>query len=717
MNAPEPNPRATGTPLRRIEGPAKVTGTAPYAYEQQAEGPAYLFPLTAPVARGRVRGIDASAAEELDGVLVVLTHHNAPALESTGDAELEILQGDEIHFRCQLLGAVLADTPETARHAAELVRIDCEEWPHETELRDDSRELYTPDKVNPAFPATSDEGGEIAEEIDQALYAEHGCAVDVTYTTPMEHNNPMEPHATTALWEEGPEGPRLTLYDSTQGAHTVRTTLAPLLGLDPGRVRVINPHVGGGFGSKGMPHAHNVLAAMAAKRLAGRPVKLALTRQQMFSLVGYRTPTVQRMRLAATKDGRLTALGHDVLEQTARIKEFAEQSAVPSRMMYAAHCRHTAHRLAALDLPVNSWMRAPGEAPGMFALECAMDELAHACGIDPVELRLRNEPETDPESGNPWSSRRLAECLRTGAERFGWYERPAPGTRREGDWLVGLGVAAATYPGLVAPGNVAEVEHLGGGRYAVRIGAADIGTGARTALTQIAADALEVPADAVRAEIGDTALPFATVAGGSSGTASWGTAVVEAARAFRAEHGTDPAPGARAQGEMEGPADKDRYALHSFGAQFAEARVDVHTGEVRAPRMLGVFSAGRIVNPRTARSQLTGGMLMGMSMALFEESVLDHRTGHVMTHDLASYHVPTLADAGDIEAHWLDDEDPHAGPLGAKGIGEIGIVGSPAAIVNAVHDATGVRVRQLPVTPDKLLDARRGALRGMPHGG
>jgi xanthine dehydrogenase YagR molybdenum-binding subunit len=409
------------------------------------------------------------------------------------------------------------------------------------------------------------------------------------------------------------------------------------------------------------------------------------------------------MRLGADSGGHLTAICHDVVEQTSKIKEFAEQTAVQTRMMYAAPNRRTSHRLAALDTPVPTWMRAPGEAPGVFAGETAMDELALVCGLDPIELRVRNEPATDPSSGKPWSGRHLVECLRTGARRFGWDERAEAGTRREGDWLVGLGVASSTYPAYVMPGSSAEIERRPDGRYAVRIGAADLGTGTWTALSQIAADALNCPFDAVHLEIGDTDLPAATTAAGSSGTTSWGSTVVAAARAFRAEHGDDPAPGAVTLSGMPENPDLQDYALHSFGAQFAEVRVNAWTGEVRVPRMLGVFSTGRVINPRTARSQLIGGMIMGMSMALFEESVFDHGTGHVINQDFAQYHIASHADIGHIEVTWLDVPDLHANPMGSKGIGEIGIVGSPAAIVNAVHNATGIRVRDLPVTPDKLL--------------
>ncbi|MDX6301590.1 MAG: xanthine dehydrogenase YagR molybdenum-binding subunit [Nocardioidaceae bacterium] len=688
-------PREIGEDRVRVDAAAKVRGAATYAFEQPVDDPAYLYPVRATVARGRVTGFDTAAAEALDGVLLVLTHLNAPRLASTDDGELTILQSNGVAFRGQLIGGVVAETSEIARHAAELVRVEYDEHEHDTELRADRDDLYQPGTVNPDQDTTTDDGG-----VDRAL-ATAAVTVDHTYSTPMEHNNPMEPHACVAIWEDGP---RLTLYDSTQGAHGVRTTLAPILGLDPEHVRVISPYVGGGFGSKGMPHAHNVLAVLAAQLVPGRPVKMALTRQQMFELAGYRTPTIQRVRLGADRDGRLLALSHEAAEQTARVKEFAEQTTVVSRVMYAAEHRRTTHRLAALDVPVPSWMRAPGEAPGMYGLESAMDELADACGIDPVELRVRNEPEKDPETGRPWSSRRLVECLRRGAERFGWDDRRPPGSRREGDWLVGMGVASATYPGFTMPGSVASVTYRGEGRYDVRIGAADIGTGTWTTLAQIAADALGCPFECVHLEIGDTALPMATVEGGSSGMSSWGSTVVAAARTFRDKFGEDPGVGdSVSDSAPQKLPDAKKLAVHSFGAHFVEARVNVDTGEVRVPRMLGVFSCGRIVNPRTARSQFIGGMTFGISMALHEASVMDHRLGHIATRDLVDYHVPVNADVGDLEVLWLDEPDEHANPMGTKGIGEIGIVGSAAAVANAVHNATGIRVRDLPITPDKLV--------------
>ncbi len=686
--------RAIGTPLDRIDGPQKVTGEAPYAYEHHVESPLYLYPLQSDIARGRITHIDASAAEALPGVVIVITHENAPRLADTSDKEYAVLQSEEVAFRGQFIGAVVAETFETARHAAHLVEISYDEEPHDAVLRADRDDLYVPEQVNAGFPTDTEEGD------FEVAYASAAVKLDETYTTPMEHNNPMEPHTTVAVWREGD----LTLYESTQGAHPVRRTVAQVFGLDQKRVNVVAPYVGGGFGSKGLPHANTILAALAAQMIEGRPIKFALTRQQMFSCVGYRTPTIQRIRLGADEEGHLTAISHDAIVQTAKIKEFAEQAAVATRMMYATESRRTTHRVAALDVAVPSWMRAPGEAPGMFALESAMDEMAIACGLDPIEFRIRNEPEIDAETGLPYSSRNLVACLREGARRFGWESRDStPRARREGRWLVGSGVASSTYPVFRLPGSRARVRYEGEGRYAVEIGAADIGTGTWTTLTQIAADALGVGVGEIGLRIGDTTLPQASVEGGSTGITMWGSTIFEAARVFRERHGQNPSEGDEVEaGTPENP-ETENYAMHAFGAYFAEARVDADTAEVRIPRMTGVFAVGRIINAKTARSQFIGGMTMGLSMALHEESVVDPRFGHVVNHDFAEYHIPTNADVGEIEVSWIEEEDPHVNPMGSKGIGEIGIVGSSAAVANAVYHATGVRVRDLPITPDKLL--------------
>jgi xanthine dehydrogenase YagR molybdenum-binding subunit len=699
---------AIGSALARLDGPAKVTGTAPYAFEQQVDEPLYLYPLQATIARGRITAIDASTIEAMDGVVAVLSHLNAarlaaakdsvaviynnPEARSVEDGELAILQSDQIAFRGQLIGGVIAESLEVARHAAGRVRVGYDEQPHDAEFRPDRDDFYAPERVN-AAPTDTEQG-----DVEAGL-ASAAMTIDESYSTPMEHNNPMEPHSSIALWNA--DG--LTLYDSTQGAHVVRAILAPMFGLEPERVRVISPYVGGGFGAKGMPHAHNVLAALAAQLVPGRPVKLALTRQQLFPLAGHRPPTIQRVRLGAEADGRLTAIAVDVLTQTSKVKEFGEAAGAVSRMMYTAPNRRVTHRLTALDVPVGSWMRAPGRCPGMFGLEVAMDELAAASCIDPIELRIRNEPERDPETGKPWSSRNLVTCLREGARQFEWEQRdPTPGIRRQDGWLTGTGVASATYGAGTIPGSWTRIRYTAEERYLVQIAAADIGTGAWTALTQIAADALECLVDAIQLEIGDSALPLASVAGGSTGISSWGSSIVSAARAFRERHGTDPTHGAEVETQMEPNPDAQRFALHSFGAQFAEVRVHVDTHEIRVPRMLGVFDVGRIVNPQTARSQLIGGMTMGLSMALHEESVLDPRFGHVVNQDFAGYHIAANADVKEIEAIWLGEPDPHANPMGTRGLGEIGIVGAAAAIANAVYHATGRRVRALPITLDQL---------------
>jgi xanthine dehydrogenase YagR molybdenum-binding subunit len=695
-------PRSIGTGVRRADGPAKVTGRAAYAVEHGAEAgfdePLHLWLVQSRVARGRITRVDTDAALDHPGVIGVLDHTNAPRLADTSDGELTVLQDEQVHYRGQIVACVVAETPEAAREAAALVHVDVTASDHEVTLDEDA-DTYAPDSVNPAYPTDSDQG-----DVDAALRAAE-VVVEETYRTPFEHNNPMEPHALTARWEEREDGPFLDVFDSTQGVHGVRRTLARLLGLEPGRVRVRAPYVGGGFGSKGLPHSPEVAAVLAARTTGGRPVKLAVTRQQMFALTGYRTATVSRFRLGARPDGRLVAIDHRVVEQTSRVKEFAEQTATATRMMYASPHRHTSHRLAPLDVAVPSWMRAPGEMPGMYAHEVAMDELAVACGIDPILLRERNEPDVDPDSGLPFGNRRLLDCLARGAERFGWADRPAePRAGVDGDWWVGTGVAAATYPAYTMPGNAARVLSLDAGRYAVSIGAVDIGTGSRTVLTQIAADALGVTVDDVELAIADSELPPASVAGGSSGTSSWGGAIVAAAQLFRHDHGEHPDPGLETTASAAANPEQEQRALHSFGATFAEVRVHRWTGELRVPRLLGVYSVGRVVNPVTARSQFLGGLVMGLSSGLFEESYRDPRYGHIVTQDLASYHVASHADVLGVEAEWLDEEDTTVSPMGARGIGEIGIVGTASSVANAAYHATGVRVRDLPLTADRFVE-------------
>jgi xanthine dehydrogenase YagR molybdenum-binding subunit len=674
--------RSIGTPVSRVDGHAKVTGQARYAFEQPADNVAYAAAVTATVAAGEIDAIDPERALALPGVLAVISHDNAPRLGDTDDGELRLFQSDTVHYRGQIVAAVVAETLEQAREGAAQVQVNYAPREHDVELSTDHPRLYKPEKVNPSFP-TDTEQGDAAAALERA-----DVRVDEVYATAPIHNNAMEPHATLAFWE----GDSLTLHDSIQGTYGARRTIAQVFDLDPKQVRVVAQHVGGGFGSKGTPRPQSVLAAIAAK-VVERPVKCALTRAQMFASVGYRTPTIQRVRLGATRDGRLTAVAHEAFEQTSTVREFAEQTCTPTRMMYAAPDRLTRHRLVALDVPTPSWMRAPGECPGMFALESAIDELAVACELDPIELRIRNEPELDPEKGIPFSSRNLVACLREGAERFGWAERQQ---RSEGRWLIGSGVAASTYPAYRSPSK-ATARYEGDG-FVVQIAATDIGTGARTVLTQIAADALGTVPERIRLEIGDSDFGVAAVAGGSMGTASWGTAVVRACEALL-EQGEGEAS-VHTGDEIKAQAQLSR---HAFGAQFVEVRVDADSGEVRLNRVLGVFAVGRVINPKTARSQFIGGMTQGLGMALQEESVMDRGFGDYLNHDLAQYHVPVNADIEDIDAFWVEEQDDELNPMGSKGIGEIGIVGTAAAVANAVYHATGRRVRELPIRLDRVL--------------
>ncbi|GAA2263450.1 xanthine dehydrogenase family protein molybdopterin-binding subunit [Streptomyces atrovirens] len=688
---------ALGAPAERREGRQKVTGGARYAAEHPLPDRAHAWPVLAAVARGRVTATDTTAALGSPGVLTVLTHENAPRLTEPDDPTLAVLQDPGVPHRGWVVALVVARSPEEARAAAAAVRIEYAEEKHDVTLTADHPEAYEPETANAGYPARREYG-----DPDGALAAAP-VRVDVSYRVPPLHNHPMEPHTSTARWE----GDRLVVHTSSQGGTAVRATLAALFGLPEDRITVHTGHVGGGFGSKGTPRPDVVLAVMAARE-TGRPVTVALPRRDMPALVGHRAPTLHRLRLGADDDGRLTALTHEIVTHTSRIKEFVEQAAVPARVMYATPSSRTLHRVVRLDVPTPSWMRAPGECPGMYALESAVDELATALGMDPVRLRVLNEPEREPDSGKPFSSRHLTECLREGARRFGWDRRdPRPRSRAEGPLLVGTGVAAATYPVLVQP-STAEARALPDGTFVVRVNATDIGTGARTVLAQVAADALRVPLDRVRTEIGDSDLPSASLAGGSSGTASWGWAVHDACTRLTGRlgglTGRLPDEGVTAHADTAGRADAESpYARHAFGAHFAEVTVDSVTGEVRVRRMLGVFAAGRILNAGTARSQFIGGMVMGLGMALTEGSTMDAAFGDFTESDLASYHVPAHADVPAVEAHWIDERDGHLNPMGGKGIGEIGNVGSAAAVGNAVHHATGVRFRDLPLTPDKVL--------------
>ncbi|MEV7286111.1 xanthine dehydrogenase family protein molybdopterin-binding subunit [Streptomyces sp. NPDC093252] len=692
---------AVGVPHTRVEGPEKVTGSARYAGEVPFADLAHGWLVLSTVTRGRIRSVDSASALARPGVLAVLHHGNAPHVErDVGDATSAVFQHDRVPHRGWPVALVVAETPEQARETAETLAVEYDAEPHDTAFRADHPGAYVP--PDGAHVAAAVRKG----DLDAALAAS-AVLVDARYTTPEQHHNPMEPHAATARWDDG----RLELIDSNQGAAWVQGGLARMFSLDPGAVRVRSEHIGGGFGSKGL-RAHQVAAVMAATLLR-RPVRVVLTRRQMFSLAGYRSPTVQRVRLGAGPDGHLRALEHQGLNPTSTVHEFTEPAAATGRVLYAADAHHTAHRLVRLDVPSPTYMRAPGEAPGSFALECALDELAARLGLDPIDLRARNEPALGPVSGLPFAGRQLLDCFREGAARFGWAGRdPRPGLRREGPLLLGTGTAAACFPAGAGP-STAAVTAEADGTFTVRITAADIGTGARTALTLIAADALDVPPGRVRVRIGDSDFGPASIAGGSTGTRSWALAVTTAARDLREQlvPGAAPPPeGITARADTAAAlAALPARERHSYGAQFAEVAVDTGTGEIRVRRLLGVFAAGRIVNPLTARGQFVGGMTWGLSMALHEEAARDPLSGAPVGPDLAGYHFAAHADVPAIEAHWLAPPEDDDDPVGIKGIGEIGIVGTAAAIANAVWHATGVRHRDLPLRPDRVLGATLGA--------
>ncbi|WP_044372384.1 xanthine dehydrogenase family protein molybdopterin-binding subunit [Streptomyces noursei] len=691
---------AVGTAHTRVEGRDKVTGAARYAAEIPFAELAHGWLVVSTVTRGRIRSIDAAPVLAMPGVLTVLHHGNAQPLESqyTGpmgapDPTLQIFQHDRVPHAGWPVALVVAETSEQAREAAESLVVEYDLEPHDVAFADGHPGTYVPESTPRA--AAERTKGDLAAELDASA-----VVVDAEYTTPEEHHHPMEPHAATAYWDSG----RLEVVDTNQGSIYVAQELAQLFSLDASAVRVRSEHVGGGFGAKGT-RAHQVAAAMAATVLH-RPVRVVLTRRQMFSLIGYRSPTAQRVRLGADADGRLRALHHQGLNQTSTVYEFVERSADVARAMYDADAHHTVNRVVRLDVPSPTYMRAPGEAPGSFALECALDELAERCGVDPIVLRARNEPAVGPVSGLPYSSRKLLDCFEVGAGRFGWAERdPRPGLRRDGRWLLGTGTAAASFPTLAGP-STAAVTAEADGTFTVRITAADVGTGARTALTLVAADALEVSPDRVTVRIGDSDFGQAMLAGGSAGTRSWSWAVTLAAHDLREQlalGGHVPPEGITARSDTTAAIGAlPPRERHAYGAQFAEVAVDVTTGEVRVRRMLGVFAAGRIVNPLTARNQFVGGMIWGLSMALHEEAVRDGATGTHVAPDLAGYHVAANADVPLVEADWVDDPDDED-PVGIKGIGEVGIVGAAAAIANAVWHATGVRHRHLPIRPDRVL--------------
>jgi xanthine dehydrogenase YagR molybdenum-binding subunit len=731
-----------GQPVDRVDGPLKVTGRATYAYEQWEAGrPLYGFIVGATIGRGRITAIDASRAEAAPGVRLVMTYQNAPA-QGIPDESLFVpylraqpmLSGSEIHHYGEPVALVVAETLEQARAAAGLVDVEYAAEAGRFDFAAHQDQAYIPQRVK--IWETDTALGDV-----EAAFGGAEVTVDERYTTPYEFSQPLELHACLAVWD----GEDLTLYVGAQTISAVRTAVASTLGLDPARVQVVSPYTGGGFGSKVSTHAETILAALAARQL-GQPVKVGLTRQQTFHLVGMRATTSQRVRLGAHRDGRLVAIAHEANVFVSPHEEWVENAAMTTHSLYAAPNRLTRHRATALDLQAPEDVRGPGEGPGLLAVESAMDELAHALGLDPIELRVRNEPTLDPMRGVPFSERRLIECLREGARRFGWERRPArPATLRDGRWLVGYGTAAGIRMHFQGP-TVASVRLGPDASAVVRTDMTDIGTGTYTILAQVAADGLGLPVERVRVELGRSELPLSSGSGGSWGAGNASSALQRACGALRvgllAAAVEDPASplfdldpagavysdgnvtiggasealgtivarsfpsGPDAEGETVGMEREESYqacSIHTYGAHFAEVGVDVDTAEIRLRRMLGVFSAGRILNPKTARSQLIGGMIWGVSMALHEEAVVDPRTGAFVNRDLGEYLVPVHADIPAIDAILLDGFDGKANPLGVKGVGELGICGSGAAVANAVFNATGVRVRDFPITLDKLL--------------
>jgi xanthine dehydrogenase YagR molybdenum-binding subunit len=696
-----------GQPINRVDGPLKVAGQATYAYEHGESGqPLYGFIVGATIGKGRITRIDTTRAEQSPGVRLVMTHRNAPA-QGTPDASIPsqysraqpTLSSPEIHHYGEPVALVVATTFEQARAAASLVEVEYAVEPGHFHFAARQDHAYAPKTVKGRWE-TDTAVGDFDSGFDAAA-----VKVDQHYTTPYYFSQPMEPHACLAV----PGGDDLTVYVSAQVVEAARNSIARTLRIDPQRIHVVTPYVGGGFGSKLGIHSETILAALAARALE-QPVKVAMSRQQIFHLVGLRPTSSQRVRLGAGRDGRLAAIAHEANMHTSPQWEYTEQTATTTRSLYAAPNRLTRHRLTPLDLQRGEDVRAPGEAPGLMAVESAMDELAHALGMDPVELRIRNEPTLDPERGVPFSDRRLVECLREGARRFGWERRPPrPVSLRDGRWLVGYGMAAAIRMHFQGPTKV-RVRMGPDGIAVVQSDMTDIGTGTYTILTQVAAEGLGLPTDRVRVELGRSGFPVSAGSGGSWGAGNSSTALHRACEALREKlrsaAGHIPPEGLEAEGETIAMGDDPNYknySVHTYGAHFAEVGVDSDTGEIRLRRMLGVFAAGRILNAKTARSQLIGGMTWGVSSALLEEGVVDTRIGAFVNRDLAEYHVPVHADIPELDAVLLDGYDDKANVLGVKGLAELGICGSGAAIANAVFNATGVRVRDFPITLDKVL--------------
>lgn len=715
---------AISEPISRVDGLLKVTGQAKYAAEFSVENVAYGFPVQSTIAVGTIKSIDTRAAEESAGVLAVITHRNALKLaprpepvtaQNRATRSVPVLQDTRIYQFGQYIGVVVAETYEQARSAARLVEVVYAAEKPLVDFDENLPKAYKPLIINAGYPTDTQKG-----DVETALQAAD-LALEATYETPIEHHHPIEAHSTIAVWENG----KLTLYDSTQMVNNPKQAVANSFQIPPENVRVFAPFIGGGFGAKIAVGAHIILAAMAAQ-ITQRPVKIALTRQMMQTNVGLRQVNRQKLRLGASKDGKLTAIAHETVTHTSVDEEFVEQSGVMTRMMYETPNSLVTHRVFPLNVQVPRWTRAPGEAPGSFALESAIDELAYQLQLDPIEFRLRNEPVKNPEDGKPWASRSLIEAMKAGAEKFDWSQRKfEPRANRNGRWLVGYGMAAASR-GAPFRETSARVkltrnnQNNSDVRAVIEMGATDIGTGSYTIIAQAAAESLGLPIEKIEVVIGDSSLPPTPGSGGSWGAGCFSSAAYAACEKAKADlqsqvKASFAAPTVaelmtaanidefQAEATEKPAAEFAEYAHFSFGAHFCEVWVDEFLGIVKVPRFLMAAAAGRILNPKTAASQVAGGIVWGIGQALTEESTLDPRYGNFTTRTLADYHVPVNLDIGAVETIFINEEDKIINRLGVKGIGELGITSVAAAVANAVFNATGKRIRELPITPDKLL--------------
>jgi xanthine dehydrogenase YagR molybdenum-binding subunit len=736
-----------GKPLPRVDGRAKVTGSARYAADFNQQGQAYAVIVSATVGLGRISRIDSIEVEDMPGIIAVITHRNAPRLpygphksyiDPARGERLHVLQDDRLRFYGQPVAIVIADALDRAERGAAALRISYEA----------EQPIVDPSKVEPVIPEAAAQPGAMIPadkargNADEAL-SHARVTVDATYEIARENHNPMEPHATIAAWT----GERLTLWSKSQFVVNEQAEIAAIFGIPPEHVQVICPFIGGAFGTSLRTWPHVTLAAIAARQV-GRPVKLVLTRKQMFFATGHRPRSLQRVALGSAADGQLAAIVHEGSGETSRYEEFIEALTQPSTYLYSCQNVRTRYRLRPLDIGTPNHMRGPGEASGVFALECAMDELSYAVGIDPIELRRRNEPAIDEGENKPFSSRSLMKCYDEAAARFGWSRRdPRPRSMRDGRLLIGMGAASATYPAFQAPSS-ARVRLLADGIAEVEVAASDMGPGTYTSMTQIAAEMLGLPVDQVRFRLGRSDYPPAPSHGGSWTMASVGSAIRAACIAVREEaarraiadqrsrvFGASPNEVEWAEGRLRrrgdavagqpyreivasagapieagASAQRDpevagRYSMHAFGAVLAEVAVDPDVGTIRVRRAVGVYGIGRVVNPRLAGSQCTGGMIGGIGMALMERTVLDPRDGRPINAHMADYLVPVNLDIPALEAHFVDEVDPHVNPLGVKGLGEIALIGTAPAIANAVFHATGKRVRTLPIRIEDVLTA------------